>query len=294
MEEFEPLFSFLMEGSIKPLFEEDPSTGMKQDRLPREEALKRFDDVKVTLVELGIDPDTIEPGGSIRRGKETVGDLDIGIFDFDKINKTFYQNFVQAMQNKGHEVIPRTLGNSQTSTLIDGFLVELKKFPKESYGASLIFITGPGQYNLDMRGWAKGQGYKLNRYGLFDAESGKMYPSTTEQEIYKQLGLPWEEPKDRTDFRPPRVEKPLRREPIGEEPRIPAEIYNKIPDDVKDRLKEFDVPEVDENGIRLPRDFLYDKNSRKRYYIDVSRLRKTQPDAKPFILPDELKLDRYT
>jgi len=292
MEEFEPLFNFLMEGNVGPLIEQEPATGMKQDRLPREEALKRFDLVKATLVELGIDADAIEPGGSIRRGKDTVGDLDVGIFDYDKISKGFYSRFVETMKAKGHEVTPKTLGASQTSLLIDGFLVELKKFPTESYGAAMIFITGPGQYNLDMRGWAKGKGYKLNRYGLFDAASGKMYPSDKEEGIYKQLGIPYEQPSARLKFSPPREERPA--DPKPDETQIPEELWNKVPDDVKAKLKDFDVPAVDENGIRLGKDFLWNKKVRQRYHITYSQAKRSGQEMKPkFELPAEFKLDRY-
>jgi len=287
---FQHLFEYLLE-EAPPLV---PGKGMKADRLPRVDALKRFDIVKAALVELGIDPDLIEPGGSIRREKETAGDLDVAIFDFEKINKAFYTKFVEAMRAKGHDVTIRTLGEYQSSLNIDDFLVELKKAPRESYGSMMMHITGSGDFNIQLRGWSKGRGYKLNQYGLFDAESGKAYPSDTEEAIFKQLGIDFIAPKDRKMFTPPREQpREAPSAPTSGEPRIPEEIWVKVPEEVKVRLKDFKVPSVDDNGVRIPSDFLFNKRSRQRYYIDVSRMKKSDPDVKAFEFPAEFKLDRY-
>ena len=115
---------------------------LKAQRLTREEAEKRIEEVKQVLHTMGVDPKNVVPGGSYRRGKPSVGDLDLAIFQPDIINKEFYQKFQETMRGRGHEVTPRTTGESQTSMLVDDFLIELKKGSVENKGAFLVFMTG--------------------------------------------------------------------------------------------------------------------------------------------------------
>ena len=73
--------------------------------------------------------------------------------------------------------------------------IDIYYTPKNSYFASLLHLTGSGNFNRKMRGLAIELGYKLNEYGIY-LES-KMIKITSEQDIFEKLGMEYIEPKDR-------------------------------------------------------------------------------------------------
>jgi DNA polymerase (family X) len=126
----------------------------------------------------------IEIAGSIRREKEIVGDIDLmAMGDIEKI---------QDMKN-----IEMVKGGSKSVTFMyNGHQVNLYKYESNYKGSMLMFLTGPGGYNIGMRCHCKKRGYKLSQYGLKNLKTGENF-SETEMDIYNELGKHWKEPKVR-------------------------------------------------------------------------------------------------
>lgn len=123
-----------------------------------------------------------EAAGSLRRGKETVGDLDLLVISSapEQVMKYFAG-------------LGEVIGSGPTKTSIrweGSFQIDLRCVPAESFGAAMQYFTGSMDHNVALRGRAKRMSCELNEYGLFDA-LGQCIASETEEEIYAKLGLPW-------------------------------------------------------------------------------------------------------
>jgi DNA polymerase (family X) len=134
----------------------------------------------------------VEVGGSYRRGSETVGDLDIlvsGKPDINDAEKKIYKTFPD------HTVLAS--GETKIAFVIfpDNLQIDIRFVPEDSWGAALLYFTGPKDYNVMMRKVAIGQGCLLNEYGLF--KDGEYIAGETEDEVYDKLGLSYKEPKNR-------------------------------------------------------------------------------------------------
>ena len=138
--------------------------------------------------------------GSVRRRKETIGDVDIlAISKKPKSVMDFFVNMPEVVHVMGH-------GDTKSSVkLKTGMDVDLRVVPAESYGAALNYFTGSKDHNVAMRQLAIAKGLKLNEYGLFasadrrgqargQTRTGRMVAGKTEEEIYKALGLRYIEP----------------------------------------------------------------------------------------------------
>ena len=127
--------------------------------------------------------------GSLRRMKETIGDLDI-IASSDEPDEvmdyfTKYNNVQQVLLK----------GSTKTSVLLnDSLQVDLRVVKDESYGAALQYFTGSKEHNVKMRSIAIKKGYKLNEYGLFNKETDKYIVGKNEGDVYGKLGLSYIEP----------------------------------------------------------------------------------------------------
>ncbi len=129
--------------------------------------------------------------GSIRRRKETVGDIDILAAASD--SKEIMEYFV-AMPNV-EKIIAR--GETKTMVRLDiGIDADLRVVPEKSYGAAMQYFTGSKDHNVELRKIAVRKGWKLNEYGLFDAKNRQL-AGKTEEEIYHKLGLDWMPPEMR-------------------------------------------------------------------------------------------------
>jgi DNA polymerase (family 10) len=129
----------------------------------------------------------IDPVGSLRRGAETCGDLDILAAGGDA---TFLQAFTR------YPPVERVLalGDTKASVLLaNGVQADLRVVPPASRGAALQYFTGSKLHNIALRDRAMARGLKLNEYGLFrTGESGDtLVAGETEESIYEALGLPW-------------------------------------------------------------------------------------------------------
>lgn len=135
-----------------------------------------------------------EHAGSLRRMRETVGDLDI-LATADEPGPLMA---AFAGMPEVSEVIAR--GETKTSVrTTDGVQVDLRVVPPEVWGAALQYFTGSQAHNVRVRELAVTAKLRLSEYGLFDAESGERIVSATEEEVYERLGLPWIPPTLRED-----------------------------------------------------------------------------------------------
>ncbi|MEV7809701.1 DNA polymerase/3'-5' exonuclease PolX [Streptomyces flaveolus] len=132
--------------------------------------------------------------GSLRRMRETVGDLDVLVAA--RRSAPFMDALCELPVTA--EVIAR--GTKKTSVRTGkGLQVDLRVVPPESWGAALQYFTGSKAHNIRTRTIAVHQGLKLSEYGVFDTESGESVASRTEEEVYARLGLPWIPPTLRED-----------------------------------------------------------------------------------------------
>ena len=135
--------------------------------------------------------------GSIRRMKETIGDIDILVVSEqpEKVMEFF------CIMPEVEKVYAK--GKTKSSVRLDlGLDADLRVVPAESFGAALQYFTGNKDHNIELRKIAQDRNLKLNEYGLFKVRSGKsevgrkeiMVAGRTEKEIYETLGLKWMEP----------------------------------------------------------------------------------------------------
>ena len=140
--------------------------------------------------------ESVTPAGSLRRGRETVGDLDLlltmkpGHDSQEEIDKV-------AEHLLRYPAIHQTLahGENKVSVILDSKLqVDLRLLRKENFGAALMYFTGSKAHNVALRGRALDMGWTLNEYALTTLKTGKVVASKTEQEIYAKLKLAYIEP----------------------------------------------------------------------------------------------------
>src|SRR5256886_2534982 len=127
----------------------------------------------------------IEPVGSLRRGCETCGDLDLLA---SGATPSLMDQFVEYQQ------VERVLGHGDTKSSIlleGGFQADLRLVAADSRGAAMQYFTGSKAHNIALRDRAIGRGFKLNEYGLFRIGEEARVAGDCEEEIYEALGLDW-------------------------------------------------------------------------------------------------------
>jgi len=127
----------------------------------------------------------IEKAGSLRRWKETIGDIDIlATGDPGELMDAF------ADYQEVEEVLVK--GETKTSVrLRGGVQADLRVVDEESFGAALQYFTGAKEHNVPLRQIAIDKGYKLNEYGLFKKGTEEKVAGKTEEDIYNELSLKW-------------------------------------------------------------------------------------------------------
>jgi DNA polymerase (family 10) len=135
--------------------------------------------------------DAISPAGSLRRGKETIGDLD---FLVTLASGKYRQKAVDALSAHilSFPEIDQTLAqgeNKVSFVLRSGLQVDVRILEKESFGAALLYFTGSKEHNVALRGRANRMGFTLNEYALATLKGEKPVARATEEEIYAKLGL---------------------------------------------------------------------------------------------------------
>jgi DNA polymerase (family 10) len=140
--------------------------------------------------------ESITPAGSLRRGRETVGDLDLLLIlgeghssqkKIDAIAEHILK-FPRIEQTLAH-------GENKVSfTLESGMQVDVRLLEKECFGAALLYFTGSKEHNVALRGRANDMGYTLNEYALATLKAEKPVARRTEEEIYAKLKLDYVPP----------------------------------------------------------------------------------------------------
>lgn len=136
--------------------------------------LKKIDGVKM-----------VEPVGSLRRWKETVGDLDILVICKDP------EPVMEAFTT--HPEVREVLAHGQTRSAVvlhSGLQVDIRVMAAQSFGAARLYFTGSKAHNVELRERAKRMGLKVSEYGVFDSRE-RMVVGATEEGMYKALGLPF-------------------------------------------------------------------------------------------------------
>ena len=131
--------------------------------------------------------------GSVRRRKETIGDIDILVIS--KKPKPVMGYFVNMPE------VARVFAHGETKSAIklkNGLDVDLRVVPEESYGAALNYFTGSKEHNVALREIAVKKGLKLNEYGLFRGQ--RQIAGRTEEDLYKALGMDYVEPEMRENL----------------------------------------------------------------------------------------------
>ena len=146
--------------------------------------------------------ESIKVAGSLRRSKETIGDIDILIAAEEAHIDQIFDAFTS------HECVVEILGRGETKSSVrsrEGRQIDLRIVHPESFGAALMYFTGSKEHNIAMRFRARERGLALNEYGLFKLNSKgetdweAKIQSKKESSIYENLGLHWIPPELRED-----------------------------------------------------------------------------------------------
>ncbi|MFO7568126.1 MAG: DNA polymerase/3'-5' exonuclease PolX [Enhygromyxa sp.] len=162
-------------------------------RRPLGRVLEQAETIEATLAEVpGVEQ--VAVAGSIRRRRETVGDIDVLVAAEPEAG---------ARASRAFEDLPGVIdviasGPSKSTVSLDnGLDADLRVVAPESFGAALLYFTGSKAHNIALRKIAMARGWKLNEYGLFEGK--RSIAGQTEAEIYEALGLSWIPPELRED-----------------------------------------------------------------------------------------------
>jgi DNA polymerase (family X) len=135
--------------------------------------------------------EAVTPAGSLRRGKETVGDLDLLVtIPSGKYNPKSVESIAQHILEFPEIDQKLAHGENKVSFLLkSGMQVDVRILEKESFGAALLYFTGSKEHNVTLRGLANKLGFTLNEYALATLKGERPVARATEEEIYAKLGL---------------------------------------------------------------------------------------------------------
>lgn len=142
--------------------------------------------------------------GSIRRGRPTIGDIDLLVAVNDMADAAPIMDLFVS-----HGRVSRVLGHGPTKSSVElhnGIQVDLRVLPKERWGTGLAYFTGSQQHNIHLRELALERGYSLNEHAFSPVDDAKniiedapKVTCATEQEVYDFLGIAWMPPEIRED-----------------------------------------------------------------------------------------------
>ena len=135
--------------------------------------------------------ESVTPAGSLRRGKETIGDLDL-LLTLAPGHTSQKQVDALAAHILKFPGIDQTLAHGENKvsfTLENALQVDVRLLEKENFGAALLYFTGSKEHNVALRGRANDMGYTLNEYALSTLKGEKRVAGRTEEEIYAKLKL---------------------------------------------------------------------------------------------------------
>ena len=147
------------------------------------------------------DIDKITPAGSLRRGRETVGDLDILVTGKACNTEEGRQKAIAHVAQYPPLMDVIASGDNKISFhLRSGLQVDVRLLPPESFGAAMQYFTGSKAHNVALRQRALKMGYTLNEYSLASLETEKPVAGKTEEEIYAKLKLDYIPPEMRENL----------------------------------------------------------------------------------------------
>ncbi|MDD2792042.1 MAG: type-X family DNA polymerase [Sediminibacterium sp.] len=133
--------------------------------------------------------------GSLRRKKDTIGDIDMVIEAEPKKRRRIIEQFIQL------PAIKRVLvkGPTKVSVLLNkaDVQVDCRLVSKDEYGAALLYFTGNKEHNIRLRTMARARGYKINEYGIFHLKTHRKMAGATEEEMYAFLQMKFIPPEQR-------------------------------------------------------------------------------------------------
>jgi DNA polymerase (family 10) len=131
--------------------------------------------------------DAVTPAGSLRRGRETVGDLDLLVTGpaATEALATF------TSYPRVEEVLARGENKASAKVGREGLQVDVRTLPPDTFGAAMQYFTGSKDHNVAIRTRAVKMGLKLSEYGLFRVADDVRIAGETEEGIYRALGLAW-------------------------------------------------------------------------------------------------------
>jgi DNA polymerase (family 10) len=156
---------------------------------------------------------SITPAGSLRRWKETIGDLDFLLTYAPETKPEELEAIKDHILDYGEleQVLAR--GENKVSFRVaKGLQVDVRLLRPENYGAALIYFTGSKEHNVSLRGRAIKMGYTLNEYALATLKDERRVAGTTEEEVYAKLKL---------DFIPPELRENCGEIEAAEQHRLP-------------------------------------------------------------------------
>ncbi len=141
----------------------------------------------------------IEVVGSVRRRKETIGDLDILVIADDE-NRMKIMDYFTSLPEV-HEILVKGPKKSSVVMKFEGKerQVDLRIFKDDEWGAALQYFTGSKQHNVHLREIAKEKGLKINEYGVYKADTEEKIAGETEESVYEAVGMVWIPPELRED-----------------------------------------------------------------------------------------------
>lgn len=176
---------------FKSISREKKDTGKRHllvDIVPSAEALQTFLENQPGVRSVSL-------AGSFRRGKETIGDLDILVTCKDG----YEREIMDAFAGFDEVVHVYVKGDTKTSVFLRNDLqVDIRIVPEKSYGAALHYFTGSKPHNIAIRKIATRKKYKVNEYGVFDGS--KQVAGKTEKEVYEIFGMAYIEPELRENL----------------------------------------------------------------------------------------------
>jgi DNA polymerase (family X) len=156
----------------------------------------------------------ITPAGSLRRGRETIGDLDLLVTGKAATNGKQHDALVaKTLAFPGIMEVIAQGENKVSFKLRSGMQVDVRLLPPESFGAAMQYFTGSKSHNVTLRQRALKMGFTLNEYGLTTLKGEKRVAGKTEEEIYAKLGL---------DLIPPEMRENCGEIDLAEEHKLPA------------------------------------------------------------------------
>ncbi len=129
----------------------------------------------------------VEAAGSLRRGRETIGDLDLlvtGPGAAEALTRI-------VAHPKSQEVLGQGANKASVTYGLERLQVDVRALPHESFGAAMQYFTGSKEHNVVLRTNALKRGLTLNEYGLFTIENNQRVAGDREQELYQRLGYEW-------------------------------------------------------------------------------------------------------